>query len=345
MNIIKAIPTNIITGALGAGKTTLIKQLLASKPSNERWAVLVNEFGEIGIDGAMMQNAAKNDDKPQDIFIREVPGGCMCCTSGLPMNIALNQLLMRAKPHRLFIEPTGLGHPKEVIETLLSEHYQHVIKLQSTLCLVDARKTSNTRWCQHPTFKEQFEVADAIIMTKSALYTEQSVTDLENYLTEIGCDETPVKEILEDNIDLSILQNASKVSIKPITPQKLIQPTNKQPQQEISPLAPENENIDSIIRKKNAQDGFYSRGWIWPSNHIFDYSAVVNLIKSFEIIRLKALLITNKGIFSFNGEGEDESISVQEYDEAYDSRLEIIVDSEDVANQIAIEIETLVTDD
>ena len=350
MNIIKAIPTNIITGALGAGKTTLIKQLLASKPSNERWAVLVNEFGEIGIDGAMMKNAAKNDDKPQDIFIREVPGGCMCCTSGLPMSIALNQLLMRAKPHRLLIEPTGLGHPKEVIETLLSEHYQQVIKLQSTLCLVDARKTSNTRWREHATFKEQFEVADAIIMTKSALYIEQSVTDLENYLTEIGCDKTPVKEILEDNIDLSILQSASKVSIKPITPKKLILPVtnqskNKQPQQEIPPLSPESESIDGIIRKENSQDGFYSRGWIWPSHHIFDYAAIVNLVKSFEIIRLKALLITNKGIFAFNGEGEDESINVQEYDEAYDSRLEVIVDSEEVANQIAIEIEALCTSD
>ncbi|GAK82559.1 putative metal chaperone [Vibrio ponticus] len=66
------VPTNIITGFLGVGKTTTILNLLKSKPENENWAVLVNEFGEIGIDGAMMTD--------QGAMIKEVPGGCMCCT-------------------------------------------------------------------------------------------------------------------------------------------------------------------------------------------------------------------------------------------------------------------------
>lgn len=355
MNIIKAIPTNIITGALGVGKTTLIKQLLASKPSNERWAVLVNEFGEVGIDGAMMQNASKNDAAAQDIFIREVPGGCMCCTSGLPMHIALNQLLMRAKPHRLLIEPTGLGHPKEVIETLLSEHYRQVIKLQTTLCLVDARKTTNQRWREHATFKEQFEVADIIVMTKSELYTDKSVIGLNHYLTEIGCDNTPVKEITSHDIELSILQSASKLSTSPASPRKHLQPKAVK-QEELSPLKQsplkqasmaastedlniEALNIESIIRKQHAQDGFHSRGWIWPPQQSFDYSEVINTLKSLDVIRLKALLITNKGIFAFNG--EDEGLNIQEYDEALDSRLEIIVDSEDVANKMSDKIEEL----
>jgi len=344
MNIIKAIPTNIITGALGVGKTTLIKQLLASKPSNERWAVLVNEFGEIGIDGAIMQNQSKNNAGQQDIFIREVPGGCMCCTSGLPMHMALNQLLMRAKPHRLFIEPTGLGHPKEVIETLLSEHYRKVIKLQTTLCLVDARKTSSQRWREHVTFKEQFEVADAIVMTKSESYTPQSMTDLNHYLTQIGCDQTPIIKNMQDNItmpiEMTVLQNPSKLSIAATAPQKLIQPTAQQPrslsQQENTP-SQINADSDNIVRKQNAQDGFYSRGWIWPPQHIFDYSDIVDLTKSFDMIRFKALLITNKGIFAFNGEGE--SLNVQEYDETLDSRLEIIVDCEDLANNISDKVE------
>jgi len=346
MNIIKAIPTNIITGALGVGKTTLIKQLLASKPSNERWAVLVNEFGEVGIDGAMMQNQLKDDATAQDIFIREVPGGCMCCTSGLPMNIALNQLLMRAKPHRLLIEPTGLGHPKEVIDTLLSEHYRKVIKLQTTLCLVDARKTSNQRWCEHNTFKEQFEVADVIVMTKSELYTQQSMTDLNHYLTQINCDKTPVTQVLQDNIekstsapiDMSVLTNPSKLSVPATSPQKLIQPKTQQPQfTSEDTTSVSNAESGNIIRKQNAQDGFYSRGWIWPPQHIFDYADIINFAKSVSMIRFKALLITNKGIFSFNGEGE--SLHVQEYDEALDSRLEVIVDSEEIANNVSTKIE------
>ena len=87
---ITAVPTNIITGFLGVGKTSAILHLLRYKPDNERWAVLVNEFGEIGVDGSLLQGRHA---EANGVFVREVPGGCMCCTAGLPMQIALNQLL------------------------------------------------------------------------------------------------------------------------------------------------------------------------------------------------------------------------------------------------------------
>ena len=77
----KRIPTNIITGFLGVGKTTTILQLLKDKPEGEKWAVLVNEFGEIGIDGAILSD--------QGALIKEVPGGCMCCTAGVPMSVGI----------------------------------------------------------------------------------------------------------------------------------------------------------------------------------------------------------------------------------------------------------------
>ena len=75
---ILAVPTNIITGFLGAGKTSAILNLLKSKPAGERWAILLNEFGEIGVDGSIVQGQSHEDD---GVYIREVPGGCMCCTS------------------------------------------------------------------------------------------------------------------------------------------------------------------------------------------------------------------------------------------------------------------------
>ena len=110
--LVHAVPTNIITGFLGVGKTSTILHLLENKPGNERWAVLVNEFGEIGIDGSLFEG--QRGDK-QGVVIREVPGGCMCCAAGLPMQVALNQLLVKARPDRLLIEPTGLGHPKDCL--------------------------------------------------------------------------------------------------------------------------------------------------------------------------------------------------------------------------------------
>ena len=84
--MIKAVPTNIITGFLGVGKTSSLLHLLKQKPANERWAILINEFGEIGIDGSLVngsRNKAPNSDASGEkrVFIREVPGGCMCCAA------------------------------------------------------------------------------------------------------------------------------------------------------------------------------------------------------------------------------------------------------------------------
>ncbi|MEN9464185.1 MAG: hypothetical protein RL217_366, partial [Pseudomonadota bacterium] len=110
---------HIITGFLGTGKTTAILHLLKNKNPNEKWAVLVNEFGEIGIDGTILKQAG--------VAVREVPGGCLCCVSGLPFQMGLNFLLAREKPDVLIIEPTGLGHPKNILKTLLDDNYRDFI--------------------------------------------------------------------------------------------------------------------------------------------------------------------------------------------------------------------------
>ena len=103
---LRAVPTNIITGFLGVGKTTAIAHLLTQKPEGERWAVLVNEFGEIGIDGSLFSGKSSEE---IGVYISEVPGGCMCCASGLPMQIALNILLKRAQPDRC-VSRSRRGH-------------------------------------------------------------------------------------------------------------------------------------------------------------------------------------------------------------------------------------------
>ena len=78
--LLKGVPTNVVTGFLGAGKSTAIQGFIRQKQLSERWAVLVNEFGEVGVDGGLLAG-----EQPNDVVIREVPGGCMCCTAGLPM--------------------------------------------------------------------------------------------------------------------------------------------------------------------------------------------------------------------------------------------------------------------
>ncbi|MEL0027232.1 MAG: GTP-binding protein, partial [Perlucidibaca sp.] len=156
-----AVATHVITGFLGAGKTTLISALLARRPDGERWAVLVNEFGQIGID----QTAWAGD----DVLIREVPGGCICCAQNLPLQIALGQIATRAGADRLLIEPTGLGHPAQILETLREPHWQAHLRVGATLCLVDARQLADERVLGHETFRAQVEVADILLFSKADL--------------------------------------------------------------------------------------------------------------------------------------------------------------------------------
>ncbi|WP_395338467.1 CobW family GTP-binding protein [Ningiella sp. W23] len=350
MKIITSVPTNIITGALGAGKTTLIQKLLEAKPADERWAVLVNEFGEIGIDAALLNTrtqsspkTASQDDSSQiqSLFIREVPGGCMCCASSLPMHIALNQLLAAARPHRLLIEPTGLGHPKEVIETLGAEHYQDVIQLQSTLCVVDARRLSNPRWREHQTFKQQFDVADNIVITKSDLYQGDEISQLHQYLNEIGCEKTPVVTADLGSIDLALLKRSSKFAhrnkAKPIitgrAESSISQATSTSAQLARAVI----QNPSSTVKKQSEGEGFFSCGWVWPAQHWFDFETINDVFNSLNLTRMKGVMITSQGIFAFNANGDE--LSISEYDEAPDSRLEIIADSQKALNDAITLIE------
>ena len=164
------IATNIITGFLGVGKTTSILQLLKQKKEKDKWAVLVNEFGEIGIDGSLIKGHISDK---QDVLVKEVPGGCMCCSAGLPMQAALSLLLTKVRPDRLLIEPTGIGHPVEVLNVLLENYFSKVLSIQKIITLVDARKLKDSEYTNDETFNQQIMIADILIGNKSDLYNEE----------------------------------------------------------------------------------------------------------------------------------------------------------------------------
>ncbi len=158
--------TNLITGFLGSGKTTSILHLLAQKPADEKWAVLVNEFGEVGIDGALLADSGA--------LLKEIPGGCMCCVNGLPMQVGLNTLLRQGKPDRLLIEPTGLGHPKQILDILTAAVYEPWIDLRATLCILDPRQLLDEKAVNNDNFRDQLAAADIIVANKSDRETPES---------------------------------------------------------------------------------------------------------------------------------------------------------------------------
>ncbi|WP_240206349.1 GTP-binding protein [Vibrio sp. CyArs1] len=314
---ITGVPTNIITGFLGVGKTSAILSLMKDKPENERWAILVNEFGEIGIDGSLVQGQHKDK---QQVFIREVPGGCMCCAAGLPMQIALNQLLSEARPDRLLIEPTGLGHPKEVLEVLSTEHYRQVLSLQKTVTLVDARRLSDSRYTQHDTFNQQISIADTIVGNKFDLYQQGDSEKLTTYVAKIGRPNTKVVFAEHGAIPLSEFEGETSIHQHP--------PHHHHHHSQSKPLVSEQDLPESgFLKAENEGEGFQSVGWRFSPDKVFNRQKLILLLVELDVERMKAVFITEDGIFGYNltSDGLTEVV----LDDYFESRIELISDTID----------------
>ncbi|MCF2857160.1 GTP-binding protein [Pseudoalteromonas sp. SMS1] len=313
---ISAIPTNIVTGFLGVGKTSAIKHLLSKKPADERWAILVNEFGEIGIDGNLLSGQTQDS-----VYIREVPGGCMCCASGLPMQIALNQLLNEAKPHRLLIEPTGLGHPLEVLQLLSNDYYQKLLNLEQVVTLVDARNIEDSRYTAHATFVQQIAISDVVIGNKEDLYQAHHKDALKHFLSEQGFENKQLHFCQHGQLNTQWLIGPTQAHIKP--------PCHHH-HHEANPARDINaEPIPQtgFLSAQNQGEGFVSVGWRFSAEKIFDRHKLRQLITSIEAERIKAVFITAQGIFGYNKTLD--GVTEIELDECMESRIEIIAQTED----------------
>ncbi len=313
-NSITQVPTNIITGFLGVGKTTVIQKLLSQKPPEERWAVLVNEFGEVGIDSNLFSSA---EEQKSGVTISQVPGGCMCCTNGLPMQMALNLLLKESKPHRLLIEPTGLGHPKEVLAILSGEYYREVLNLQATLSLVDARKINDARYTSNETFNQQIEIAEVVIANKADLYQSNEFSLLVEYLdTKFGLDDKQTYQVQHGAVELDWLARAA--SEKNQNAYRHAAPANNS-----SALPPTLDTPrEGFVSADNAGEGFFSRGWIFNPGWQFDPLKLLSLFQGTDVERLKGVFITSEGFIGFNK--VDNVVTQLRFNFMPDSRVEVI---------------------
>lgn len=313
---LRAIPTNIVTGFLGVGKTTAITQLLKQKPTRERWAILVNEFGEIGIDGSLFKGKKHND---QDVFISEVPGGCMCCAAGLPMQMALTMLLKRSRPDRLIIEPTGLGHPKEVMEVLSAEHYREVLKLNSTITMIDARKLADTRYTENDTFNQQIDIADVVVGNKADLYSTEDLLGLIKYMG--GRFENlakPIFPVRQGKIDLAWLEGSARAFKNfAVSPHEL--PTSELVIAETEELHFPESGYLSIA---NQGEGFFSQGWVFEPKIVFSREKLNSVMLGIDADRAKGVFITHQGIVGFNK--VDDILTEIALEDSMDSRIEVI---------------------
>ena len=169
---------DIISGFLGAGKTTLIKKLLKEAFADEQVVLIENEFGEIGIDGGFLKEAG--------IQIREMNSGCICCSLVGDFGTSLKEVVEKYHPDRILIEPSGVGKLSDVIKAVQGVQGDVDIVLNSYTTVVDAKKCKMYMRNFGEFFNNQVEYAGAVIMSRTDIVDEKKAQQAMELLREIN---------------------------------------------------------------------------------------------------------------------------------------------------------------
>ena len=304
----QAVPTHVVSGFLGAGKTTLLKAVLAQKPQGETWAVLMNEFGQIGVDQALLPQ--------QDGFaIQELLGGCLCCSSQLPMQVALSRLLSETKPDRLFIEPTGLGHPAELLEQLTEPHWQAYLAVRSPITVIDGSRLHDTAWSSQNLYQDQLKAAQIMVISHTDVMTDADEHALENLQKEYQAYGQTWLRSTQGNIALQSLDRAY------ISTQRKVQPLLHIQKALHDQALPEIKQLPYHYVEE--AQGYSVAGWKFSKRWQFDFYDLLDLLcEQQDWLRIKAIFNTNQGWKTFNF--NPEQFNYQSSAENVDNRIEVI---------------------
>lgn len=308
----KPIPTHIISGFLGAGKTTLLQGLLAQKPEHETWAVLMNEFGQIGIDQQLLT-------QEEGYAVKELLGGCLCCSSQLPMQIALSRLLADNQPQRLFIEPTGLGHPAQLLEQLTEPHWQAHLALRSPITVVDGSTLHQRLWEEHEVYRDQLKAAQIMVVS----HPQHMSLDDERVLDEIQKEHQAYGQqwlkVEQGQLAIEQIDHVYVATQRKIQPLLMIQrQTSAQQSQQIKQLP---------YHYIETAQGYRVAGWKFPKSWQFNFYDLLDLLcEQQDWLRIKAIFYTDQGWKSFNF--NPEQFNYQSTDPQVDNRIEIIYQAE-----------------
>ncbi len=301
--MLQNIPTHVIAGPLGAGKTSLIKHLLAQRPADERWAVLINEFGQIGLDAALL---TQDDD---GIALGEVAGGCLCCVNGAPFQVGLGRLLRKTKPDRLFIEPSGLGHPAQLLRQLRETPWQTVLAVQPCVMVLDAQALAAGK--PLPQAQQQALASAGLLV----LNKDEALDAVQRQAIDRQLPNCPLYWTRQAQLPLEQLPGlnaqARTAMDNFVVPNGLAQ----MPAIWSDPSRP--------ICLNQAQEGGWSIGWRWHPSQQFDTRRLRHWLASLDWRRAKLVIHSVEGWISANAVDND-VLTWQPSEWRRDSRIELI---------------------
>lgn len=205
----KIIPITILTGFLGAGKTTLVNEIIKQNP-DKKFGLIINEFGEEGVDGSLIQTTTDEE-------IVEMSNGCLCCVARGDLIDAANKLIQSKELDYILIETSGLAEPMPIAQTFMMDNLDGKVSLDAVVCLVDA--------VNHNYNKENFRIAieqiiaaDIIVLNKLQEADAEEVQKLKNTILEVN----PYAFFVENNgeIDTNLLIDSGRWTYDKVVDQK-----------------------------------------------------------------------------------------------------------------------------
>jgi len=269
------------------GKTTALLDLFAQRPPDEKWAVLVNEFGQVGIDGPVLDAGG--------LQVKEVAGGCICCTAGLELRVGLVRLLREVRPDRLLIEPSGVARPATVVDVLRAPGLREAIAPRAVSTLVDPRAFVDPVVRARDAYSDQVLLADVLVGNWADRCTPEEVAAFEAEAAGLYPPKLVVATTSHGRLDPAWLD------LDPARPGAGRAPhdhhahhAHGEPRDHASAAGP-------VGPGRYAADGAdaSSCGWIWPSDVVFDRweleEALQTLVHACDALPAGSLRI--KGVF------------------------------------------------
>ena len=224
MDELTKLPVTVITGFLGSGKTTLIRNLIKN-PGGKRLAVVVNEFGDVGVDGEILKSCALPECPAENIL--ELANGCICCTVADDFIPTIETLMeLDPKPDHILIETSGLALPKPLLKAFDWPGIRSKITVDGVIALADAEAVADGRFASniaaveaqrdadesldHETplsevFQDQISCADIILLTKTDLAKPDGVSKARDIIAKESPRTLPIIEVLEGSIDTRVI--------------------------------------------------------------------------------------------------------------------------------------------
>ncbi|WP_297572947.1 GTP-binding protein [uncultured Deefgea sp.] len=330
------IPVNLITGFLGVGKTTALMNLLAQKPADEYWAIVVNEFGEVGIDGATLSSAGDG------LQVAEVPGGCICCTTSPMLRVTLGKLARGIRPDRLLIEPSGLGHPAGIIDLLRDPMLASAFEVRAVVCLLDPRQLEDSRYYSHETWRDQLQLADVLVNNKCDVADEAQIVRAEAMAAAFFPPKLAITRAIKGQFDLGLLDLELHPERWPVQHSGAHAQVGRytSSQQIHSSVVSKSTDMEAEVTswpicKMQSSLGSHSCGWIFPPEVVFSSRKVADLLTALSqnsdlnlqgLTRAKGIFHTERDWYRLDWVDSMTSAAPAAY--RRDSRFEVIVQSD-----------------